>query len=109
MAVLERTLAAIRDGGALSLLDVKRGDIGSTMTAYAQAYVGDGSPLAADAVTVSPYLGYESLRPVLDLAAATGRGVFVLALTSNPEAAGAAGSVSRRDERRRSDRRRCAG
>ena len=57
------------------------------MTAYAQAYVGDDSPLAADALTVSPYLGYESLRPVLELAAATGRGVFVLALTSNPEAA----------------------
>ena len=87
VAVLERTLAAIRDRGGLSLLDVKRGDIGSTMTAYAQAYVGEGSPLAADALTVSPYLGYESLRPVLELAAANRRGVFVLALTSNPEAA----------------------
>ncbi len=87
VAVLERTLTAIHDGGALSLLDVKRGDIGSTMTAYAQAYVGADSPLAADALTVSPYLGYESLRPVLELATANGRGVFVLALTSNPEAA----------------------
>jgi orotidine-5'-phosphate decarboxylase len=85
IAVLERTLAAIRAGGALSLLDVKRGDIGSTMTAYAQAYVGPGSLLAADAVTVSPYLGYESLRPVIDLAKQHGRGVYVLTLTSNPE------------------------
>jgi orotidine-5'-phosphate decarboxylase len=85
IAVLERTLAAIRAGGALSLLDVKRGDIGSTMTAYAQAYVGPGSLLAADAVTVSPYLGYESLRPVIDLAKEHGRGVYVLTLTSNPE------------------------
>jgi orotidine-5'-phosphate decarboxylase len=87
IAVLERTLATIREGGALSLLDVKRGDIGSTMTAYAQAYLDPSSPLAADALTVSPYLGYESLRPVLDLARSGGRGVFVLALTSNPEGA----------------------
>ena len=85
MAVLERTLAGLRDAGTLSLLDVKRGDIGTTMAGYAQAYLSDGSPLRADAITVSPYLGYESLRPALDLAAATGRGVFVLTLTSNPE------------------------
>jgi orotidine-5'-phosphate decarboxylase len=56
------------------------------MEGYAQAFAGD-SPLAGDAVTVSPYLGFGSLRPVLDLAAAHGRGVFVLALTSNPEGA----------------------
>jgi orotidine-5'-phosphate decarboxylase len=87
IAVLERLLGAIHDGGALSLLDVKRGDIGSTMTAYAQAYLDPASPLAADAVTVSPYLGYGSLRPMVDLARAHGRGVFVLALTSNPEGA----------------------
>jgi orotidine-5'-phosphate decarboxylase len=87
IAVLERTLATIHEGGALSLLDVKRGDIGSTMTAYAQAYLDPASPLAADALTVSPYLGYESLRPVLELARSAGRGVFVLALTSNPEGA----------------------
>jgi orotidine 5'-phosphate decarboxylase subfamily 2 len=87
VAVLERTLTAIHDAGALSLLDVKRGDIGSTMAAYAQAYVDPDSPLAADAVTVSPYLGYESLRPVIELALTHGRGVHVLALTSNPDGA----------------------
>ena len=87
VAVLERTLAGLREAGTLSLLDVKRGDIGSTMTAYAQAYLADDSPLRADAITVSPYLGYGSLRPALDLARDTGRGVFVLALTSNPEGA----------------------
>jgi orotidine-5'-phosphate decarboxylase len=87
IAVLERLLVAIHAGGALSLLDVKRGDIGSTMTAYAQAYLDPASPLAADAITVSPYLGYGSLRPAIDLALAGGRGVFVLALTSNPEGA----------------------
>ncbi len=68
------------------LLDVKRGDIGSTMDAYARAYLADKAPLASDAITVSPYLGFGSLRPALELAAATGRGVFVLGVTSNPEA-----------------------
>jgi len=87
VAVLERTLAGLREVGTLSLLDVKRGDIGSTMAAYAHAYLAPGSPLRADAITVSPFLGFESLRPVLDLAGETGRGLFVLALTSNPEGA----------------------
>lgn len=87
IAILEETLAALRETGTLSVLDVKRGDIGSTMGGYSQAYLADGAPLAADAVTLSPYLGFGSLAPALDLAAATGRGVFVLALTSNPEGA----------------------
>ncbi len=87
VAVLERTIAAARSAGALVLLDVKRGDLDSTMAAYAAAYLTDGSPLAADAVTVSPYLGLGSLRPALDAAAASGRGVFVLARTSNPDGA----------------------
>ncbi len=87
VAVLERVLARAAEAGCLTLLDVKRGDIGSTMTAYAQAYLGPGSPLRADAVTLSPFLGYGSLRPALDLAAAGGGGVFVLALTSNAEGA----------------------
>ena len=86
-AVLERTTAALQSDDVLVLADAKRGDIGSTMAAYAQAWAGDG-PLAADAVTASPYLGFGSLQPLLDLAAANGRGVFVLAATSNPEGAG---------------------
>lgn len=85
IAVLERTLAGLRAAGALALLDVKRGDIGSTMAAYADAYLDPASPLAADAVTVSPYLGVGSLEPAFELAARTGGGVFVLALTSNKE------------------------
>jgi orotidine-5'-phosphate decarboxylase len=84
VAVLERVLVAVRDAGALVLLDVKRGDIGSTMAAYAAAYLSDGAPLAADAITVSPYLGVGALDPAFELAGRTGRGVFVLALTSNP-------------------------
>jgi orotidine-5'-phosphate decarboxylase len=85
VAVLERTLADIAAAGGLSLLDVKRGDIGSTMDAYAAAYLADGSPLAADAVTLSPYLGFGSLDGAIEVAQAHGRGVYVLALTSNPE------------------------
>src|SRR4029077_17450478 len=79
-------IAALRDVGVLVLADAKRGDIGSTMAAYAVAWAGD-SPLAADAVTASPYLGFGSLRPLLETAAAHDRGVFVLAATSNPEGA----------------------
>jgi len=86
-SVLERTTAALRSAGVLVLADAKRGDIGSTMAAYAQAWAADG-PIAGDAVTVSPYLGFGSLSPLLDVAAAHGRGVFVLAATSNPEGAG---------------------
>ncbi|KZS70274.1 Orotidine 5'-phosphate decarboxylase [Mycobacterium kansasii] len=85
-AVLERTIAALRANGVLVLADAKRGDIGSTMAAYAAAWAGD-SPLAVDAVTASPYLGFGSLRPLLEVAAAHDRGVFVLAATSNPEGA----------------------
>ncbi|QLH25248.1 orotidine-5'-phosphate decarboxylase [Streptomyces sp. Rer75] len=87
IAVLERAVADARDAGALVLMDAKRGDIGSTMAAYAAAYLDPTSPLFSDAVTVSPYLGFGSLRPALDAARASGAGVFVLALTSNPEGA----------------------
>ena len=87
VAVLEQVVGHLRTAGTLTIVDAKRGDIGSTMAAYADAYAGQGSTLAGDAVTVSPYLGFGSLRPLLDLAHLTGRGVFVLGLTSNPEGA----------------------
>lgn len=87
LAALEDVIAAARAAGTPTIVDAKRGDIGSTMSAYADAFLADGSPLAGDAVTVSPYLGFGALAPALDLAAATGRGVFVLCLTSNPEGA----------------------
>ncbi len=102
VAVLEEILADFHAAGTPVILDVKRGDIGSTMAGYARAYLADQAPLAADAITVSPYLGFRSLSPAMDLAAATHRGVFVLALTSNPEGrdvqhvADAGGSVARR-------------
>ncbi len=87
VAILESTIRQSREAGALVLLDVKRGDIGSTMAAYASAYLDPASTLRADAITVSPYLGVGSLRPAFDLATETGAGIFVLALTSNPEGA----------------------
>ncbi|ADU07973.1 orotidine-5'-phosphate decarboxylase [Micromonospora sp. L5] len=87
VGVLESTIRQLRDLGALTLLDVKRGDIGSTVAAYASAYLDPSSPLYVDAVTASPYLGVGSLAPMFSTAAEHGGGVFVLALTSNPEGA----------------------
>ena len=87
IAVLERVVEASRELGALVVLDVKRGDIGSTAQGYADAYLDRNSPLFVDAITVSPYLGVGSLDPILDTALANDAGVFVLALTSNPEGA----------------------
>jgi orotidine-5'-phosphate decarboxylase len=85
VAVLERVIADSRAAGALVLLDVKRGDIGSTSQAYADAYLDPGSPLASDAITVSPYLGFGSLEPFVVAAERHGAGLFVLAATSNKE------------------------
>ena len=87
IAVLESTIRQLRQAGTLVILDIKRGDIGSTAAAYADAYLDPTSPLAADAVTASPYLGFGSLRPMIDTALANGAGVFVLVRTSNPEGA----------------------
>nr|WP_179275326.1 orotidine-5'-phosphate decarboxylase [Rhodococcus sp. 06-1059B-a] len=86
-AVLERTISVLRDAGTLVIADAKRGDIGTTMSAYAQTWLGEGTDLSSDAVTVSPYLGFESLQDTISLARRGGRGVFVLARTSNPEGA----------------------
>ncbi|MFI1355729.1 orotidine-5'-phosphate decarboxylase [Streptomyces sp. NPDC020898] len=85
VAVLEKTVQEAREAGALVVMDAKRGDIGSTMAAYAAAFLEKGAPLFSDALTVSPYLGYGSLKPAVDLARESGAGLFVLALTSNPE------------------------
>jgi orotidine-5'-phosphate decarboxylase len=85
LAVLEEAVAGARAGGALVLLDAKRGDIGSTMDAYAD-YLRPGHPLAVDAMTVSPFLGPGSLQPAVDTARLCGGGLFVLARTSNPDA-----------------------
>ena len=78
-------LAAAREAGLLVIADAKRGDIGSTMEAYASAWLDPASPLVADAVTAVPYLGLGALQPAFDLAAAAGRGVIVVVRSSNPE------------------------
>lgn len=83
VAALEEILQACTQAGVISIADVKRGDIGSTMDGYADAYL-RGS-LRSDSFTVSPYLGAGSLFPTAKRAAEGGQGLFVLALTSNPE------------------------
>ncbi len=86
-AVLEDVLGSARERGILTVLDVKRGDIGSTMAGYADAFLPAGAPLEADAITVSPYMGPAAYDTTAALAAEHGKGLFALALTSNPEGA----------------------
>jgi orotidine-5'-phosphate decarboxylase len=84
-AALEAVLAAARQAGLLIIADAKRGDVGSTVAAYGAAWLTPGSPLEADAMTLSAYQGLGSLTEVRELAISTGKGLFVLAATSNPE------------------------
>ncbi len=85
-AALETVLAAARAAGLLAIADVKRGDLGTSVEAYAQAWLSPGSPLEVDAMTMSAFQGVESLEAPVRIARATGKGLFVLAATSNPEA-----------------------
>lgn len=85
--VLEEAIQELRRQGTLVIADAKRGDIGSTNQGYADAWLSEESPLACDAVTVSPYLGVAALTPLFSAANETGKGLFVLARTSNPEGA----------------------
>ena len=84
-AALEDVLRAARAADLVIIADAKRGDIGTTMDAYAAAWLGTGSPLEVDAFTVNPYLGVGALDGAFALAEANGKGLFVLAATSNPE------------------------
>jgi len=85
MAELKRLVGMIHDRGALALIDVKRGDIGHTLDAYADAMIGPGSPFGGDAMTAVAYMGFGSLKPLLDKAAQRGAGVFIVVRSSNPE------------------------
>lgn len=87
MEALEYVIARARNEGLLVIADCKRGDIGSTMEAYAQAWLTPGWGLESDAITVSPYLGAGALANTVDYALKSNKGVFILAATSNPEAA----------------------
>ena len=85
-AVLEKLAAAAAQTDLLVIMDAKRGDIGSTMDGYFDAWLGQSAPFICDALTVSPYLGFDSLKPIMNNAVERGKGLFVLAATSNPEA-----------------------
>jgi orotidine-5'-phosphate decarboxylase len=85
MAILRDTVAAAQSHRALALIDIKRGDIDSTMVGYGEAFLGRRSPFGGDAITVNPYLGFGSLAPIIDIARCTDTGIFVVVRTSNPE------------------------
>lgn len=87
MEVLRRTVTGIHRHGALAVIDAKCGDIASTATAYGETFLGPNSPFGGDALTLSPYLGFGSLQPILDIAEREAAGVFVLVRSSNPEGA----------------------
>lgn len=85
--VLSEVLEDARARGLVVIADAKRGDIGSTMDGYTRAWLSNEAAFLADALTVSPYLGISSLQPTIDVAKSNGKGLFLLAATSNPEAA----------------------
>jgi orotidine-5'-phosphate decarboxylase len=82
---LARLVDDCRSAGVLVLLDAKRGDVGSTNEAYAEAYLGADAAIAIDAMTITPYLGLAAMQPILDRAVANGAGIFVVTRSSNPE------------------------
>ncbi|MDO5719830.1 MAG: orotidine-5'-phosphate decarboxylase [Actinomycetaceae bacterium] len=85
ISVLEELLSQARERGVLTILDVKRGDIGSTMDGYAKSYLIPGAPLEADAITISPYMGPKAYEKTAQIAVENNKGLFILVLTSNPE------------------------
>ena len=87
-AALEEVIAAARAAGLVVIADAKRGDVGTSVEAYGEAWLHPGSALEADAVTLNAFQGVGSIAAPLELAREHGKGVFVLAATSNPEAAG---------------------
>ena len=84
MRALSNVAAAAKTAGLIVLMDAKRGDIGSTAEGYAAAYLAKSAPFACDALTVNPYMGLDTLEPHVRVAAEAGKGVIVLARTSNP-------------------------
>jgi orotidine-5'-phosphate decarboxylase len=82
---LQRLVASAREAGLLVILDIKRGDVGSTNDAYAEAYLGTDAPLAADAITVHPYLGVAAMGTFVSRAAESGSCLLVVTRSSNPE------------------------
>ncbi len=87
MALYAQTVRDASDAGMLVITDAKRGDIGATAQAYAEAFLTEGAPLGADCLTVNPYFGTDGVQPFVEACEATGRGIFVLVKTSNPSGA----------------------
>ena len=83
-AALAATIDYARGKGMYVIADIKRGDIGATAEAYAEAYLGENAPYRADCVTVNPYLGIDGVRPFLDLCTKNDKAIFLLVKTSNP-------------------------
>lgn len=83
--VLEQLALRAAESDIQVIMDAKRGDIGSTMDGYFDAWLGKTAPFVCDALTVSPYLGFDSLQTVMSEALERGKGLFILAATSNPE------------------------
>ena len=86
MRILQKLARAAIDAGMLVIMDAKRGDIGSTSSAYAAGWIGHDAPFPSDALTINPWLGMDTLEPFLQAADATGSGLFILNRTSNPGA-----------------------
>jgi len=85
MEILARTVAGVHEHGALAIIDAKCGDMASTAVAYGEAFLGPNSPFGGDALTLSPYLGFGSLLPIIETAEREAAGVFVVVRSSNPE------------------------
>jgi orotidine-5'-phosphate decarboxylase len=91
---LQRLIGSAREAGLLVILDIKRGDVGSTNDAYAEAYLGEGAPLAADAITVHPYLGLAAMGTFVSRAADAGSCLLVVTRSSNPEGRPVQGAIA---------------
>ena len=87
VAILAETAMAAQSAGLLVIMDAKRGDIGSTSEAYANAYLGHEAPFPSDALTINPWMGLDTLAPFMKRATQTNSGLFILVRTSNKGAA----------------------
>lgn len=94
MRVLQRFARSAHDAGLAVIADAKRGDVDHVVEAYAAAWIGSGSPMAADAITVHPWMGFDSLTPMFERAALVGALVFVVVRSSNLRSAEAASVAS---------------
>ncbi len=87
LAALETVCETATRAGLIVILDAKRGDIGTTAEGYAEGYLGEAASCPCDAITVNPYMGVDTIAPFVDVAQRAGKGVAVLARTSNPGSA----------------------